>query len=230
MSERVAVVTGANRGLGLAAVKELAQQGYHVMLTARSLTKAEQAAEGIKGKVTPVQLDVASDESINGFCDWLEKQTSRVDVLINNAGAIFGEPGTRALEVPASTVEQAFITHTLGPYRLSQRIVPVMNAAGYGRVVNVSSGMGALNDMEGSSPAYRISKAALNAVTRVFHAVAEANVKVNSVCPGWVRTDLGGQRATRSIKEGVAGIIWAATLLEDGPSGGFFRDGKPIPW
>jgi len=155
-------------------------------------------------------------------------------VLVNNAGAFFegtqARDPVRAFDVPAATVAAAFDANALGAYRTMQRAVPLMNAAGYGRVVNVSSGLGGLAEMGGGYPGYRASKAAMNAFTRIYHAAAGPNVKINSVCPGWVRTDMGGPNATRSIEEGIAGIVWAATLPDDGPSGGFFRDGKPIPW
>jgi NAD(P)-dependent dehydrogenase (short-subunit alcohol dehydrogenase family) len=148
---------------------------------------------------------------------------------VNNAGAIFEPKGARGTaEVEPAVLTHAFETNTLGAYRLMRLCLPRMNQAGYGRVVNVSSGMGGITEMGGGSPAYRVSKAALNALTRIFHAEARGNVKVNSVCPGWVQTDMGGRSATRTIEQGVAGIVWAATLPDDGPSGGFFRDGKPI--
>ena len=232
MSKQIAVVTGANRGLGFATARALAEDDYHVILTARSSEKAETAAQKLADdgvEVQPRVLDVSSDDSVDAFFAWLSEEHGRIDVLVNNAGSTFGGHAS-TLDVPARTVLEAVDTNTLGAFRMLQHTLPMMNAQGYGRVVDVSTGMAGLTEMNGGSPAYRISKTALNAVTRIFHAEAEQNVKINSVCPGWVRTDMGGPRATRSVEEGIAGIVWAATLDDDGPSGGFFRDGDPIPW
>ncbi|MBN2192244.1 MAG: SDR family NAD(P)-dependent oxidoreductase [Polyangiaceae bacterium] len=240
--KRVAVITGARRGLGLATAEALAKLGLHVVITARGEGRAEViaaagrlAAEGLS--VEGRMLDVTNDDSVSELFGSLRVEHGRLDVLVNNAGAIFeASLGERAfapegaLSVPAGLLATAFDTNTLGAYRTMQQALPLMNAVGYGRVVNVSSGMGGLTEMNGGWPAYRTSKAALNALTRVFHAVASPGVKVNAVCPGWVRTEMGGPRAPRSLEEGIAGIVWAATLPDDGPSGGFFRDGKPIPW
>lgn len=240
MGERIAIVTGANRGLGLQTSRELAQRGYQVVLTARDSAKAEAAAAGLREEGLDVRaavVDVSSDESVDAFARDTLAGLPRVDVLVNNAGAIFEATNDRSDEgsanpfvVSADTVLRSVGTNSLGAYRMLQRVLPLMNQAGYGRVVNVSSGMGALTDMGSGWPAYRISKAALHAVTRLFHNEAGAGVKVNAVCPGWVRTDMGGSVATRSIPEGTAGIVLAATLPEDGPSGVFMRDGHVIDW
>ncbi len=240
MSARVAIVTGANRGLGLEVSRTLAQRGYRVVLTARSGEKAEAAAEQLRAEgleVEPETVDVSSDESVDAFAERFGARFERLDVLVNNAGAIFDGTNDRAQEgqvgvlgVPADAVLQSVDTNTLGAYRMSQRFLPLMNEGGYGRVVNVSSGMGALTDMGTGWPGYRISKTALHAVTRLFHGAAHRGVKVNAVCPGWVRTDMGGSAASRSVPEGAAGIVLAATLPEDGPSGAFLRDGEIIAW
>jgi NAD(P)-dependent dehydrogenase (short-subunit alcohol dehydrogenase family) len=238
MTARIAVVTGANRGLGLETVKQLAERGLHVVLAARKLEKAERAAAPLRKRglsVEPVELDVASDESVAAFGSWLAQSRGRADVLVNNAGEMFAkDPATGRLcddmSAPASLVLQALNTNTLGAYRLCQLLLPAMKAAGYGRIVNVSSGMGGLTEMDDGYPAYRISKTALSAVTVLFHHEGAPVVKVNAVCPGWVRTDMGGPQATRDLPVGAAGIVWAATLPDDGPSGGFFRDGRRVPW
>jgi NAD(P)-dependent dehydrogenase (short-subunit alcohol dehydrogenase family) len=232
MTQHIAIVTGANRGLGLATCRELARRGHKVVLTARNGEDAESAAAALRGEgldVMAARLDVSSDRSVADFDRHVVRKLERVDVLVNNAGAIFEPKGARGTgEVEPAVLTAAFETNTLGAYRLTRMLLPRMNQAGYGRVVNVSSGMGGITEMGGGSPAYRVSKAALNALTRIFHAEARGDVKVNSVCPGWVQTDMGGRSATRTLEEGVAGIVWAATLPADGPSGGFFRDGKPI--
>ncbi len=234
-TQRIAVVTGGNRGLGLGTCRALARAGDRVVLTARSVEDAVEAAEALHGEglpaVHPAQLDVTREDSVQAFFGFLKAELDdRIDVLVNNAGAIFEASGADTLDVPTDTLQQAFDTNTLGAHRMLLGALPRMNRQGYGRVVNVSSGMGGLAEMGERWPAYRVSKAALNALTRVFHHAAKDDVKVNSVCPGWVRTALGGPNANRSVEEGVHGIVWAATLPPDGPSGGFFRDGEPIAW
>lgn len=238
--QRVAIVTGANRGLGFATSRALAQQGYHVVLTARSQEKAETAAASLAEEgltVEPMTLDIGSDESVAAFFSVFQEKHKRLDVLVNNAGKIFesgeGEEDHTArplAEIPSSILAQAFNNNTLGAYRMMQHALPRMNQGGYGRIVNVSSGMGSLNEMGGGYPGYRVSKTAMNALTQLFQGEAGHNVKVNSVCPGWVRTEMGGASATRSIEEGIKGIVWAATLPDDGPVRGFFRDGQEIAW
>lgn len=230
---RSAIVTGANRerGLGHAAVLALAERGYRVIACGRSHAELERVYAPVRARdlaIELAELDVCDDGSIEAMFGRVDREfEGRVDVLINNAGAIF-PAGT--FEVAAERLITAFDTNAVGPYRMCQRAVPRMLAAGYGRIVNVSTGMAGLGEMDGGSPAYRLSKTALNAVTRVFHAELHGDVLINSVCPGWVQTDMGGRGATRSVAEGVAGIVWAATLPSGGPSGGFFRDGKPIAW
>ena len=240
MAERIAIVTGANRGLGFETARQLGQRGFRVYVTARRREDAEAAAAKLAAEdldVVPGVVDVSSDDSVDAFARDVLAELPRIDVLVNNAGAIFESTNDRGDEgsasvfvVSAATVLDSVNTNTLGAYRMSRHVLPRMNEAGTGRIVNVSSGMGALTDMGSGWPAYRISKTALHAVTRQFDAVAEHGVKINAVCPGWVRTDMGGASATRSIAEGVAGIVTAATLPDDGPSGAFLRDGAVIDW
>ncbi|MEM7676666.1 MAG: SDR family NAD(P)-dependent oxidoreductase [Myxococcota bacterium] len=234
MTQRVAVVTGAGRGLGLATARALAERGYDVCLTARSLARAESAAAQLREdgvRLSAAALNVADAASVAAFFNDVIDETrgGRIDVLVNNAGTVFEASGP-ALGVSAETLMRSFENNVVGAFRMLREALPLMNKGGYGRVVNVSSGMGSLTDMGGGHPAYRMAKAAMNAMTRIFAHEAQADVLVNAVCPGWVRTDMGGPNATRSIPEGTAGIVWAATLPQSGPSGGFFRDGEPIPW
>lgn len=233
MEPRVIVITGAAAGLGAATARALLSQGDRVVVTARSQAKAEAACGALSGEsraAIPMALDVADDASVETFAQRLHADLGRVDVLINNAGAIFEEQSADLASTLPSTLVQALDNNAVSAYRTARAFLPGMNERGYGRIVNVSSGMGALSEMGGGHPAYRASKAALNAITRICHAEARGDVKVNSVCPGWVRTDMGGESATRDLAEGIFGIVWAANLTADGPSGGFFRDGKPISW
>ncbi|HUL93758.1 MAG TPA: SDR family oxidoreductase [Burkholderiales bacterium] len=238
MSKRTALVTGANRGLGLETVRQLARSDYRVFLAARDLRKAEAAARAFLNErldVLPFELDIASDAS----CERL-RRIGTIDALVNNAGVMIesgenplaaGLLSRSALDVASTLLRETFETNTLGAYRVIQALAPGMRDRGYGRIVNVSSGLGQLNDMGGGYPAYRVSKTALNALTRIFAAeLRDRGVLVNSVCPGWVKTDMGGPQARLEPEEGVRTIVWAATLPDGGPTGGFFRDRKPIPW
>ena len=231
----VAIVTGGNRGLGLETGRQLAGLGYQVVLTSRSLKAGEAAAAALRESglaAVARQLDVTDPVSVDRLVADVDSTYERIDVLVNNAGVVLRPADDRAtLQVDIETIRQTLEVNTLAPLRLCQAVVPVMRRVGYGRVVNVSSGMGQLDDMESGWPAYRISKTALSAVTRlVAREVSGANILVNAVCPGWVRTDMGGDSAPRDVEEGASGIVWAATLPDRGPSGGFFRDGRPIPW
>lgn len=238
MVTRIALVSGANRGLGFETARQLARRGYRVVLAARSLDKAETAAAMLRDEqldVVPYQLDVARDES----CARLS-ELGVVDVLVNNAAVIAesdenplaaGLCSRSALEVAPDLLRDAFETNTLGAYRAMQALAPGMRDRGYGRIVNVSSGLGQLNEMLGGFPAYRVSKVGLNALTRIFASeLRDSGVLVNSVCPGWAKTDMGGSQAQLEPEEAVATIVWAATLPDDGPTGGFFRFERPIPW
>jgi len=232
----VAIVTGAYRGLGLEAARQLAAAGHRVVLTARREAEGRAAAEKLAAGGADVRfapLDVTAAESIRALRDMLKRDFGRIDVLVNNAG-IFpdpspGSPEASIFEAGLDTIRAGFETNTLAALRLCQELIPLME--GRGCVVNVSSGMGQLSDMNGCCPAYRLSKLALNGVTRIFADELQGTaIKINSVCPGWVRTEMGGPNATLSLEEGARGIVWAATLPADGPSGGFFRHGEQIPW
>lgn len=232
----VAIVTGAYRGLGYETCRQLAERGYRVILTARREVQGKDAASALRAKGLAVDfhpLDVTSEDSMQQLAEYVRANDRRLEVLVNNAG-IFPDPApnsgdSAATKADMETIRAGFETNTLGPLRLCQLLMPLMKSRG--RVVNVSSGMGQLSEMNGCCPGYRLSKTALNAVTRILADEWQAsNVKINSVCPGWVKTEMGGEDAPLSIEEGAGGIIWAATLPDDGPSGGFFRHGEPIDW
>lgn len=235
--KRVALVTGANRGMGLEIVRQLSRLGLIAVLAARDLEKGKVAAATLAAEefdVPIVALDVTDADSIRAAVAEVRGLFGRIDVLVNNA-AILKEgllpEDTSVLDVSGDLVNQTFLTNTVGPLRMIQAMVPGMRERGYGRIVNLSSGAGQLAEMGGGFPAYRLSKSALNALTRITAAELGAHeIKINSVCPGWVRTDMGGPHATRTVEHGAETAVWLATLPEDGPTGGFFRDMKPIPW
>jgi NAD(P)-dependent dehydrogenase (short-subunit alcohol dehydrogenase family) len=224
---RVAVVTGANRGLGLEVARQLRQRGYEVVLCARREADAARAAAPLHA--VPAALDVTSTAQAEALAELVRARFGRVDALVNNAGTMDPAADRSPLEADPYAVLRELDANTVGAVRVSKALALLLSRGA--NVVNVSSGMGGIAEMNGGSLGYRLSKAALNAFTRVLHAeLAPRGIHVNSVCPGWVRTDMGGARAPRSVEEGAAGIVWAATLGPDGPSGGFFRDGKPIAW
>jgi NAD(P)-dependent dehydrogenase (short-subunit alcohol dehydrogenase family) len=235
--KRVALVTGANRGMGLEIVRQLSRLGLIAVLAARDLEKGKVAAATLAAEelnVPVVALDVTDADSIRAAVAEVRGLFGRIDVLVNNA-AILKEgllpEDTSVLDVSGDLVNLTFLTNTVGPLRMIQATVPGMRERGYGRIVNLSSGAGQLAEMGSGFPAYRLSKSALNALTRITAAELGAHeIKINSVCPGWVRTDMGGPHATRTVEHGAETAVWLATLPEDGPSGGFFRDMKPVPW
>jgi len=204
-----------------------------VVLASRDPARGEAAATelGAAGlEVRAAELNVADSASVRRLATSLERDLGGVDVLINNAAILLDEEGD-VLRIPDESFRASFETNVMGPLRLCQALVPGMRARGYGRVVNVSSGAGQLAGMSGYAPAYSLSKAALNALTRlVAHEARGRNVLVNAVDPGWVRSDMGGPSATRSLEQGADTIVWCATLPDGGPSGGFYHDRKPIPW
>jgi len=235
--KKIALVTGANKGLGFETCLQLAQLGLTVILSARDLIKGQVAAKQLADKGLDVlfyQLDVSNQSNISKIARQIEQQFGRLDILVNNA-AILYDTWQKAVDADLEIVNQAFTTNLFGPWRLSQLCIPIMKTNKYGRIVNVSSGAGSLHYMggggTGTPPAYSISKAALNAFTRILAAELPAGtgILVNSVDPGWVATDMGG-RGGRPVEEGAKGIVWAATLPDNGPTGGFFFDGKQASW
>ena len=224
-------MSGGNRGIGREVARQLAGLGYMVALGSRDLARGKQAAEELGDHVVAFQLDVTDVRSIERCVAAVGEEFGRLDVLVNNAGVIGGGWSTSAVDIDLDEVRDLLETNLFGAWRLTQAALPLMRRNGYGRVVNISSGMGQLSDMGGHSPSYRVSKTGLNALTRIFTAeLGEENILVNSVCPGWVRTDMGGRNARRSVEQGAETPVWLATLADDGPRGGFFRDRKPIPW
>jgi NAD(P)-dependent dehydrogenase (short-subunit alcohol dehydrogenase family) len=229
--ERVALVSGGNRGIGREVAHQLAVRGYTVVIGSRDLDRGEQAAGELGDGVVARRLDVTSEESIEGCIAAIAEEFGRLDVLVNNAGVTGGGWSTNAVDADLDEVRDTLETNLYGAWRLTQAALPLMRKNHYGRIVNLSSGMGQLAEMGGHSPGYRLSKTGLNVLTRILNAeLAGENVLVNSCCPGWVRTDMGGPGARRSVEEGADTPVWLATLPDDGPRGGFFRNRQPIPW
>jgi len=232
-SPRTAIVTGGNRGIGVEICRQLAQHGYRVVLTSRDAASGEQIARSLRGygaEVVVRALDVNDAASIRDLRDFVVDSFGAPDALINNAAVQLDKSG-HVLEVAPEIFRQTFETNVLGPLQLCQAFMPAMLARNYGRIVNVSSEMGRTERMAVNSPAYRISKAALNALTLILaNAAREHNVLVNAASPGWVRTDMGGPSAPRNATQGADTLVWLAMLPDDGPRGGLFMDRKPLEW
>ncbi len=234
MGKPVALVTGSNRGIGFEVSRQLATRGYLVFMGARDAAAGELAAEKLRAEglsVAPLQLDVASEESVAAARRRLSDEAGRLDALVNNAGVLLDE-GVSGLEVPIETVKQTFEVNVYGALRVSQAFAALLVASGGGNIVNVSSIMGQLAYAGPGYLAYRSSKAALNMITRVLAAeLKPQGVRVNSAHPGWIRTRMGGSAAPGKPEEGAAPIVWLATLGADGPTGGFFGPGnKALDW
>lgn len=253
---RIVLISGANRGLGFEVAKQLAKFGDTVIVSARNAAKAQDAAKVIAdngGKTDFVEMDVSSDVSVEKASRQILEKYGRVDVLINNAGIFVDRPEKNDEEndderdepfdsnmpeffgVDIDSIKKSLDTNTYGAIRLIRAFCPSMVKNNYGRIVNLSSGLGQLSEMNGGFPAYRLSKVALNAVTKI---VADElsnvpncdDVLIHSVCPGWVRTDMGGANAERSVEKGAETIVWLANLPKGGPNGLFFRDKEVIDW
>jgi NAD(P)-dependent dehydrogenase (short-subunit alcohol dehydrogenase family) len=228
---RIVLVTGANRGIGRELARQLALRGDAVVLTARELAKAERAAAALPGQQRVLaRLDVTDPASIERVAADLTGRYGRLDALVNNA-AIHYDTWQRASTADLQTVREALEVNLLGAWQTSLTLLPLLRASHQGRIVNVSSEAGSLASMmNGGTPAYNVSKAALNALTRMLASdLRRDRILVNAVCPGWVATDMGGPGG-RPVAEGAASVLWAVDLPHDGPTGGFYRDGHPVPW
>jgi NAD(P)-dependent dehydrogenase (short-subunit alcohol dehydrogenase family) len=221
---RVALVSGANRGIGREIARQLAEEhGFLVLAGSRDPSKLEET-----DSIRAIRLDVGDQASVDAAASQVESDPGRLDVLVNNAGIHGGHYGDGFGDSEIDEIKRVMETNTFGAWRLTQALLPQLRASEHPRVVNVSSGAGQLTEMNGGIHPYRMSKTAMNVLTRTLH--DDGEVIVNSMCPGWVRTDMGGSGAPRSVAEGADTAVWLATLPDDGPSGGFFRDREPIPW
>jgi NAD(P)-dependent dehydrogenase (short-subunit alcohol dehydrogenase family) len=236
-----ALVTGAYRGIGLEIALQLLKRDVRVIVSARDGAKSEEACEMLgvdRSMAMPVVLDVTNSQSVQSAVASAQSQFGGIDILVNNAAILIDGPGgfdSKLADLTADTIRRTFETNVVGPSRVTQAVLPGMIARGFGRIVNVSSRAGQLADMQSGFPAYRMSKAALNALTRITAAeVAKehpaVDVKINAACPGWCRTDMGGAEAERSASEGAKTPVWLALLGQDGPSGEFFHDCQRIEW
>lgn len=239
-SQTIALVTGANRGLGFEVCRQLAQRGMTVILTARDRDKGEEATQKLLEEQLSVifkPLDVADDASVLQLAQALDSEWDHLDILINNAGINFDfqQP---AIDADVTEVQQTLNTNLFGAWRVTQAFLPLLKKSQNGRIVNVSSGAGSFTGPRGmleqgdGLPAYAISKAALNALTiKLSRSLKETSILVNAVCPNFTATYPGTEKmGARPVPEGAAGIVWAALLPDDGPTGGFFRDEQPLPW
>lgn len=231
-TKRVAVVTGANRGIGFETCRQLANKEIRVILTSRDEAKGKAAVEKLQAEgldVSYYPLDVTNSDSVQRLAQFIKSEYGQLDILVNNAGVLI-DSSDSLLHSELETLRETMDTNLTGPLLLCQALIPLMQH-NYGRVVNVSSGAGQLSDMTSGYPAYRISKTALNALTRIIaYELQGTNILVNALCPGWVKTDMGGANASRTPEEAADTIVWLATLPDSGPTGGFFRDRQPIPW
>jgi NAD(P)-dependent dehydrogenase (short-subunit alcohol dehydrogenase family) len=233
-AKRIAIVTGGNRGLGLEIARQLMKADLFVIVGARGEAKCSLALEDLAAggpNVAAFPLDVNDTHSVKRFVEHVEKHHGAPGVLVNNAGVYPESTEAKVVDTRTSTWRETLETNLFGAVRMCREVVPLMKKLRYGRIVNMSSGLGQLHQMGEGSPAYRVSKAALNALTRTLAAeVAGSGILVNSMSPGWVRTDMGGEEAPRSVEEGADTAVWLAMLPSNGPTGQFFRDRKPIPW
>jgi NAD(P)-dependent dehydrogenase (short-subunit alcohol dehydrogenase family) len=241
-AKKVALVTGANKGIGFEISRQLGARDITVVMAARSKEKGKAACAKLKAEnldIHHLKLDVTDDTDIHEGVAWLGHHFGRLDILVNNAGIMLDGFDDSIRDLSAETLTQTMQTNALAPLMLCRACLPLMEKNGFGRIVNMASSMGSLSEItdpdspyaEPRAPAYRLSKTLLNGVTALFaKEVRQMNILVNSACPGWVRTDLGGDRAPLSAAEGADTPVWLATLPDDGPTGGFFRERQRIEW
>jgi NAD(P)-dependent dehydrogenase (short-subunit alcohol dehydrogenase family) len=231
-SGHVAIVTGGNREIGYEICKELSRAGCHVVLTSRNEEDGRQAITKLNAhdNIAYHRLDVTNSEGIAGLRNWILKTYGRVDILINNAGVYLDE-GVSVFDLDEKVIQQTFAVNFYGAFNMCKAFVPMMRKNAYGRIVNISSGYGAMNEMAGYEAAYRISKAALNALTLIMaDELSDGSIKVNAVCPGWVSTEMGGKLAPLSPETAARDIVHFALIDANGPTGRFFRYKRPIQW
>lgn len=232
MEKKYIVVTGVSRGLGLGLLRKLSTQSDAQVIGSIRDLKKDLPLES--PNIRFMECDVSDEDSRKAFIDKVKSTFPRVDILVNNAGVFLDDQDGAdkdALNGKLKTIRDTFEINTVAPFHFIQAFLPLMIKNNFGRIVNVSSGMGQLSEMGGAYPSYRISKTALNSVTKFFASeVKGKNILINSVCPGWVKTDMGGKNAERTIEQGIAGIFWAMNIKEGGPSGTFSRDGKALAW
>jgi NAD(P)-dependent dehydrogenase (short-subunit alcohol dehydrogenase family) len=230
---KTVLITGGNRGIGLETARQLAGKGFQVFIGARKLANGEKAAAGLRnkgGEVAPLEVDVADSSSIGAAARELAKRIDHLDVLINNAG-IYPDEGLSILNISREQLVETFQTNTFGPVAVVQAFLPLLRKAQNARIINLSSGLGQLDGMSPSIPSYSLSKLAINGVTILLaNALQPDGISVNSMCPGWVRTDMGGASAPRSVEEGADTAVWLASEAPQELTGKFFRDRKEIPW
>jgi len=233
-AKKIAIVTGGNRGIGREIARQLMKADMYVVIGCRSEPKCAMAVDDLQresANIAGFQLDVNDTKSVRRFVEHVERAHGKPAILVNNAGVYPEKTEAKVEDTPTSVWRETFETNLFGAVRMCREVLPLMKKLRYGRIVNISSGLGQLHQMGEGSPAYRVSKAALNALTKTLAAeVAGSGILVNSMSPGWVRTDMGGEEAPRSVEEGAETAVWLALLPSNGPTGQFFRDRKPIPW
>ena len=239
--KKVALITGANKGIGFETARQLGRQGVVTLIGARDAERGEAAAEALRAEGVEAEwipLDMAISESIQSAAKSVAQKYGKLDILVNNAG-IAQDWGTPASETPIATLRETFQTNTFGPYELIQATLPLLKKSEAGRIVNISSTVGSLREIShlhspydaNRIPAYQASKTALNAVTALFARELQGTpIKINSACPGWVKTDMGTDAAPRTVEQGAATPVRLALLPADGPTGGFFDDNGPVAW
>ncbi len=227
---KTALVTGANRGIGFEIVKQLLSLNYKVFLSARNVEKGKKAVKILKKNYDQVyflELDIAEEKNIKHASKKFKSFDIELNLLVNNAAILLDE--NKITETSKDVLLKTINTNTIGPFLVIKNFLPYI--PNYGRIINVSGGLGSLNEMIDKAAAYSISKTALSAVTKQFSLnLLNRNISINAVCPGWVRTDMGGKNAPRSVEEGVETVIWLAIKAPQDITGKFFRDKKEINW